>query len=666
MMDFPYGADYYPEHWPEERWPEDARLMAEAGLNIVRMAEFAWSWLEPQEGVFDFTWLDRVIELLAEHGINTVLGTPTASPPPWVMETDPTMYRVLPDGKLLHFGNRREYCPNHPIYWQHTRRIVERMAAHYAGNPHVIAWQIDNEFGDPCYCTTCRRSFQVWLRQRYETLDQLNEKWGTIFWSHVYTEWSQIPIPYEYISQNPGLALDFKRFASDSYVRYQQMQIDTLRKHCQQPITHNFMGFGYNKINYYDLAKPIEFVSWDNYVRVFWDMKAEIDSSQAALSHDTMRGLKKKNFWVMEQQSGPTGWEIIGDTPKPGELRLWVYQALAHGADGILYFRWRTCRFGNEEYWHGILDHHGIPGRRYQEIVQVGEELKRIGGQIQGSETLSQVAIMQSYETRFGFQTQGNNPQFSYEAHIHDIYRGFYNQQVGVDIISQDDPLTGYRVILVPSMYILSEETIASLAEFAYAGGIVVFTPRTGVKDEANAVVSTRLPGLAAEMCGLEIDEYKSMPPDDQETIHFELPGQEGNFIVSVWAETLETQGAEVVASYHREEFAGKPAITRNRFGEGQVIYIGMFSDERFYERLANWLLSEARITPPLTNSPGVEMTERWQGDQRLLFLLNHNVQPRPIRLNGEFIDLISGDLVSGTIQLDARDVLILKLPSRE
>lgn len=667
MTHFPYGADYYPEHWPEERWIEDARLMAEAGFNVVRMAEFAWSRLEPQDSVFDFTWLDRAIKILADQGIKSVLGTPTASPPPWVMESDPTMYRVLPDGKPLNYGNRREYCPNHPIYWQHTRRIVEKMAIQYAGNPHVIAWQIDNEFGDPCYCPVCNRGFQLWLKQRYETLDELNEKWGTIFWSHVYSDWKQIPLPYEHISQNPGLALDFKRFASDSYVRYQQMQIEILRKHCQQSITHNFMGFGYNKINYYDLAEPLEFISWDNYLRVFWDMKAEIDPSQAALSHDTMRGLKKKNFWVMEQQAGPTGWEIIGDTPKPGELRLWAYQAIAHGAVGLVYFRWRTCRFGAEEYWHGVLDHHGIPGRRYREIAQVGDELSRIGEEILDLKTLSQVAIMQSYDTRFGFQTQPNNPQFGYESHLHDLYRGLFNQHIGVDIVSEKDDLIGYRVVIVPSMYLLSEETAANLADFARTGGIVVFTPRTGVKDEANAVVNLKLPGLAAEMCGMKIEEYKSMPPDDEETIHFDLPGLEGNFSVKIWAEVLDTQTAEVVARYQRDEYSGQPAITRNRFGDGQVIYIGVFSsDERFYERLAHWVLAEAQITPPIETAAGVEVTERWRGEKRLLFVLNHHNNPRPILMNGEHIDLITGKTFSGNIQLGAKDVMIITLPTEE
>jgi len=377
-----------------------------------------------------------------------------------------------------------------------------------------------------------------------------------------------------------------------------------------------------------------------------------------------MRGLKKKNFWVIEQQAGPSGWEIIGVTPKPGELRLWTYQAIAHGADGMVYFRWRTCLFGNEEYWHGVLDHHGIPGRRYQEIAQVGEELRRIGIEIQGAENFSKVAIMQSYDTRFGFQTQPNNPHFRYEAHIHDIYRGFFAHQIGVDIISEKDTLKGYRVVIVPSMYLLFEETVANLADFARTGGIVVFTPRTGVKDEFNTVVNMKLPGLAAEMCGIEVDEYKSLPFDDQETIHFDIPGYEGNFEVSVWSEILENHGAESVARYQRGEFAGKPAITRNRFGDGQVIYIGIFCDERFYDRIAFWLISEARIAPPLASSQGIEITERWQGDERILFLLNHNSQPRQIRVNREHVDLITGRKILGTLYLDARDVMILKLPS--
>ena len=236
-----------------------------------------------------------------------------------------------------------------------------------------------------------------------------------------------------------------------------------------------------------------------------------------------------------------------------------------------------------------------------------------------------------------------------------------------LDIVSEKDALTGFRVVIVPSMYLLSEETTANLAEFVRAGGVVVFTPRTGVKDETNAVVNMKLPGLAAEMCGVLVEEYKSMPPDDEETIHFDLPGFEGNFDVTVWAEVLEPQGAEVVARYQRDEFAGQPAITRNRFGDGQVIYLGVFSsDERFYERLAHWVLSEAHVTPPIETAAGIEVTERWQGEKRLLFVLNHHNNPQPIRLSGAQVNLITGETLSGTVQLGAKDVMILKAPATE
>src|SRR5215212_6049719 len=347
---FTFGVDYYPEHWPEARWSVDAQLMAEAGFNTVRLAEFAWSRLEPQPGVFDFAWLVRAI-----------LGTPTASPPPWLMQAQPDLFRVDEQGRRLTFGNRREYCPSHPLYHDCTRAIVTVMAEHYAPHPHVVGWQIDNEFGDRCYCPVCRDAFQHWLRRRYETLDALNGAWGTIFWSHVYTDWSQIPVPVATGgSPNPGLALDFARFASDTYVAYQQLQIDLLRSRTSgQFITHNLMGFGYDKINYYDLARELDLVTWDNYPRTQWSLAADVDPSGPALAAATMYGLKQQPFWVMEQQAGPGGWELVSVMPRPGELRLWAYQQIAHGADGIIFFRWRTARHGAEQYWHGLLEHDG-------------------------------------------------------------------------------------------------------------------------------------------------------------------------------------------------------------------------------------------------------------------------------------------------------------------
>jgi beta-galactosidase len=657
-----FGADYYPEHWPEERWEVDANLMARAGFNLVRLAEFAWSKMEPNDGRFEFDWLDRAISVLSSHGIQVILGTPTASAPPWLMAKQADLFLVEQNGARQTYGLRREYCPNNPLYYQHTERIVTQMADHFKDNPAVIGWQIDNEFGDRCFCDNCKTEFHKWLQRRYKTLENLNEKWGTVFWSHIYTDWSQIPVPLSTIrSQNPGLGLDYRRFMSDTYRNYQKFQIDIIRQRCPgHLITHNLMGFSYNQLNYYEMTADLDVVSWDNYPRTQWGMQAEVNPAKAALNADTMRGLKKKNFWVMEQQSGGGGWEYVAVPPKPGEIRLWTYQSIAHGADAITYFRWRTARVGTEQYWQGILEHHGIPGRRYEEVSQIGKELQRIANIIDGSKGKPQVAIMQSYDTRFAFQVQPNNPRFGYEKHIQDVYEGFYSNNIPVDIVSEKDPLNGYRVVIVPAMYVLTEETASNLEKFAAEGGIVVFTPRTGVKDESNTVVNLKLPGLVARMSGIEIEEYISMPIDGDNQVRFGHPDLEDEFPTSIWADVIELKEARAVAWHSQDFYAEKPAATINNFGNGKVIYLGIMGDEAYYNAIARWISGLARIKPLIELPEGVEAADRWQGEKRLLFILNHHTIAKEISLNTSFIDLLTGKILSGRISIGALDVLIL------
>lgn len=659
---FYFGADYYPEHWPEERWSQDACMMKEAGFNVVRLAEFAWSKMEPSEGRFDFDWLDRAIGILSTQGIRIVLGTPTASPPPWLMSKQEDLFLVDPSGVRLTYGLRREYCPSNLLYHEHTKKIVDQMAEHFKDNPAVIGWQIDNEFGDRCYCSICRCEFHKWLEKRYGALNELNEKWGTVFWSHVYTDWSQIPVPLTTArTHNPGLALDYRRFMSDTYRGYQKLQIDIIRQHCTDHfVTHNLMGFGYNQLNYYDNTIDLDFVSWDNYLRMQWGMQAEVDPARAALGHDTMRGLKKKNYWVMEQQSGGGGWEHVAVPPKPGELRLWTYQSIAHGADGIVYFRWRTARVGTEQHWQGILEHHGIPGRRYDEVSQVGKELKKVAEVIAGSQVKPQVAIMQSYDSRFAFQVQQNNPGFGYENHIQDIYRGFFSHNIPVDIVSENDILIGYKAVIVPALYILTAQTAANLEKFAAEGGTVVFTVRTGVKDAFNTVVNMKLPGLVAKMSGIEIEEYISMAPDQDNQVQFGLPEIEDEFPSSVWADVIEPKGAMVIARHTQDFYANKPAATINRFEKGKVIYLGSMGDSAYYNAIARWIVGLAGITPLIETPAGVEVTERWQGEQRILFVLNHNAQPQTLTLNTAYKNLLTDQTLHDTIQLEPFGVLIL------
>ncbi|MCD6291142.1 MAG: beta-galactosidase [Anaerolineae bacterium] len=661
---FRFGVDYYPEHWPQERWETDARMMQEAGINTVRLAEFAWSYLEPQPDHFDFDWLDRALDILHVHGIQAVLGTPTASPPPWVMATYPDAYRVLPSGQRQTYGNRREYCPNHPGYRERSRIITQAMAEHYANHPAVIGWQIDNEFGDRCYCSTCQAHFHTWLQRKYGSLEALNTAWGTAFWSHVYTEWSQIPVPLETGgAPNPGLALDYDRFMSDSYVRFQQEQIDILRQVCPDHfITHNFMGLHYDRINYFDLAKPLDFVSWDNYPRLAWRLEMNVPAASRAIEHDTMRGLKGKNFWVMEEQSGSGGGQTVGITPRPGEIRLWTYQAIAHGADAILYFRWRTSRFGTEQYWHGVLDHDGQPRRRYREIQSIGMELQRIGDQLAGAETKAQVAIILCYDTRFAFQIQPNHPNFRYPELLAGYYNAFHQRNVSVDIVPPTADLSRYKVVIAPALYILPENVAANLRRYVENGGLLLTTARTGVKDEHNAVVNMPLPGPLTELCGVEVEEYEALPADIDVPLQLSLPGGSSDLATHarLWCDVLHPTTAEVVARYDAQYYMGHPAITLNRVGRGQVLYVGTFGDERLQEALVEWSIATSGLSPALNTPAEVEAVEKWQKDKRLLFLLNHADEAREVILPKEMEDILTGQVQKGRVTLPSKAVMIL------
>jgi beta-galactosidase len=660
---FRYGVDYYPEQWPEERWAEDARLMQAAQINVVRLAEFAWAKLEPSDGQFDFAWLDRAVDLLAQHGIQTVLGTPTASPPAWLMATYPDTYLVNDAGVAATYGARREYCPTNTTYRRYSVQIVEAMAQHFHDNPHVIGWQIDNEFGDRCYCPACHSAFQRWLRSKYSTLDQLNARWGTIFWSHTYTDWSQIPLPLKTAhTWNPGLALDYYRFMSETYREYQQLQIDVIRLHCPQHfITHNLMGFSYPNLNYFDLAAPLDFVSWDNYPRGFWNRQPEVRPSGPALGHDTMRSLKHRSFWVMEAQSGHAGWEYLGLTPRPGEIRLWAYQGIAHGADGLVFFRWRSARYGTEQYWQGILDHDGSPRRRYAEIKQMGEELKRIGHQLVGASTRAQVAMLTSYDTRFAFQIQPNHPDFSYPEHFARYYNALHRRNLAVELVSPDDDLSSYQLLLVPALYLVNETLVSKFRAFAEKGGTIVFTARAGVKDDFNAVVDKPLPGLLTDLCGIEVEEYDALADTMIHPLQFDMGlVTDGCGSATLWCDVLHLTTAQVAASYTQDYYAGKPAIALNRVGPGQVIYVGSFGDDALAQTVVNWALSLADICSPLDTPSGVEVMERWQGDNHLLFVLNHRAEPQTITLDAVYTDILGGVPVSGAITVKPRDVVIL------
>ncbi|WP_438432661.1 beta-galactosidase [Gorillibacterium sp. sgz500922] len=667
-----FGVDYYPEHWPEERWAIDARLMKEARINVVRLAEFAWAKLEPEDGVFDFAWLDRAIDTLSREGIRIILGTPTAAAPKWLMDKRPDMYPVDEHGLTKGFGTRRHYCVNHPVYREYSRRIVRAMAEHYRDHPAVDAWQIDNEFGGACYCQSDLEAFREWLALRYGSIDKLNEEWGTVFWSQTYRDWDEIILPAYAASDgfsqngggarmttpfnhNPGLQLDYQRFFTDATADYQRLQIDEIRRFSELPITHNLMGH-FSELDYYKLAEDLDVVSWDNYPNNMWGKSSP---ASVAMAHDLMRGVKNRNFWMMEQQSGPCGWHAMGDTPEPGQLRLWTYQALAHGAEGMVYFRWRACLFGIEQYWHGILDHDGIGRRRYREIAGIGEELEKLSGLFVGAANPNRTALIKSYDNEWSHRAQPHNLRFSYGALLDQYYRAAARRQVGLDVTGIHTDLSPYKLVMMPVFNLVTEEIAAKCEAFVARGGSLVLTFRSGTRTWNNRMTEKTFPGLFRKLAGVELEEFDSL--NFGRTVP--VAGVFGEGTAAQWCDVLKLTGAEPLADYAGHYYAGTPAVTVNRFGQGRVYYVGCDLDDAAAERLLGYILEQEGIAgaiPPQA-AAGVEAVSRRAADgRRYLVLLNHANTDALVKLQGRYVDALSGEAICDQAALSPYGVQIL------
>lgn len=621
-----FGADYYPEHWPRERWEIDAKLMKEMGIDLVRMAEFSWTKMEPSLGKYNFGWLDEAIELLGSYGIKTVLCTPTPTPPAWIIEQNPEILPVDSMGITRGFGGRHHNCQSNPIYRAHIHRFVTAMAHHFKDNPNVIGWQIDNEFGnshnDLCHCSSCRSSFQKWLADKYGDISNLNSRWGTAFWSQTYDKFEQVPTPMiTPNSHNPSLLLDWKRFHSDLIVDFQQFQIDILRDICKdQFITHNLMGL-FDLVDYFDLGQNLDFVCHDQYPMGFFDdpqpMKS-LESMAAAL--DLMRGIKQQTFWIMEQQSGPTGWEILGRTPRPGQLGLWVAQTVARGADTVVFFRWRTCSFGTEEYWHGILPHSGIPGRRYEELKKTVSQLAPLMDQFEGALPESEVAILYSYEQNWAFEIQPHHPDLDYIDHTLKYYKALYDAQIPVDFVSDKADLSKYKLVIAPLQFLMSRQMEDKFIDYVRQGGRLVLTMRTGVKNMDNVCMTDRhLPGRLGDLLGIEIQDYDCLRAMD---MGVELKGK--TYRCEKWCDIITTTSAKVVATYTEDFYTGTPAITVSSYGDGEAYYIGTEPDEDLMSEIINLLVQASGISSLGHGPKGVELARRRTSEYDYIFALNH------------------------------------------
>lgn len=625
------GVDYYPEHWDIGMMDSDLTRMKEMGVNTIRIGEFAWHMMENEEGKYNFNFFDNVIRKAKKYGFKVIFGTPTATFPAWLSNTHPSILSEDINGNKRVFGGRRQYCFNSNIYRQYSRKIVEKLISHYKEEEAIIAWQIDNEFGhegsDFCYCEQCHIAFQKFLEDKYKTIEKLNDTYGTIFWGQTYNDFDEIPLPKKTITtHNPSLQLDFARFRDASINSYAKMQIDIVRqlKGEHQQITHNFYGGFFDKCyNQNTMAEELDFASYDNYP-VWGGLKEPLTPAHIAMTHDYVRGLKNKNYWILEQLMGAQGHTVIGYLPRPNQAKMWSYQAMAHGCSNILYFRWRGMNKGAEQYCLGIIDQNNRNGRKYYEVQEFFKHISEYE-HVVDSEIKSEVAVLYSFDNIWSWKSQPQSAEFDFTNEFVRLYTPFHNLNVNMDVLSVDKEFSKYKVIILPVMKIIDKKLAERLEEFTRNGGSVIFSFRSGIKDENNNIyLGEVFPAYVQNLCGIEIEESEALQGDQKAPILGRGIYKDITGVSKVWRDMINTTTAEVLFTYTDKFYKEKAAITCNNYGLGKVYYVGSGVDENTLNIIAESITKEAEIQFEKTPK-AVEVVYREANDTQYKFIINHN-----------------------------------------
>ena len=676
-----FGVDYYPEEWvfphggsadkPESQWLQDAQLMHAAGFNVARIGEFSWGLCEPSEGKYNFDWLKRVMDILGEHGIKTVLGTPTAAPPIWLAKKHPEILPVDEHGRIKREGTRRAVCLNSEVYWDYSKRIVENMARTLGKHEDLIAWQIDNSLGghftESSFNEDTRRDWHLWLEAKYETIERLNHRLGMNHWGQLVTTWNEVPMPMAAPTlHNPALLLDWNRFCSDTIVQFVSMQADVLRENSpDRPVTTNLRALRH-RFDHFDLANVLDFVSIESTAAI----KAR--PSEIACEIDMLRSLKKSGmktpdgetgFWVMEQKAGNVNWQDVNSLVRPGVLRMFTYQLVSRGATAILYFRWRQPRYGSEKFHGAVLPHHLEGSRRvYNEIAQIGEELKLLAPALKDTRVVAEACILYSHENDWVLQQPHQpNKHFCLRDHIQLIYNALHDRNIAVDFARPSEDLSKYKIVFAPSLHLLAGGEADRLKLYVQNGGTLVATFNTALVDENNSATDSGFPHDMTDLFGLEVLEFDALAPSDENHLTFK-----GTFPTShlhpakLWCDIIEPKGCQILATFAKDFYAGKPAMTLNTFGLGKAIYIGTQSHQHFYHDLVTWLRQSVGLAPLLKVPENIEVSMRQKEGSRIYILLNHQNSQVRIQFYKPMHDFLTGNNIMGNYDLPPHGVLVI------
>lgn len=662
-----HGGDYNPEQWLDqpEVLEEDIRLFRKAHINCVSLGIFSWAKLEPEEGVYDFGWLDEIIDRLYANGIYTVLATPSGARPQWLAQKYPEVLRVRPDGLRNFYGHRQNHCYTSPLYREKVTQIDTRLAEHYANHPAMILWHISNEFGGECHCELCQAAFREWVQKKYGALDKLNHAWWANFWSHTYTDWSQVhsPSPVGETSVH-GLDLDWRRFVTHQTVDFMKTEIAAVKAvNPDIPVTTNMMTMYTYELNYFAFRDALDVISWDNYPE--WHnpyMGNEEVAKDCAMTHDMMRSLQKKPFLLMECTPNATNWQGVSKLKKPGMHQLSVIEAVAHGADSGQYFQLRQSRGSCEKFHSAVISNTGTENTRtFREVTDIGAVLEQLSDRVYGSGTPAETAILFDTENKWALdKCQGpRNIGLDYFGNIRRNYSYFWKNGINVDIIDSTFDLSGYKLVIAPMLYLFRDGIQEKLRRFVRDGGTLVTTCFTGVVNDTDlSFLGEATEDKLSDVLGLWVEEVDSLY--DCESNRTTWNGK--SYSLKELCEICHPTTCETLAVYETDFYAGKPVLTKNQFGKGVAYHVSASADTDFFHALYAKLAAACDLTYAIRTAvpDGVSLTWRQSDTEKLIFVQNFGDSAAAVQLDQPYENILSGETVSGSLNIEKYGFAVL------